>query len=339
MAQTDKPLVSMIVLCYNQAQFVVETLESVKAQTYKPTQLIIFDDCSSDDSVAVIEKWLLENDVECIFIRHERNQGICKSLNQALSHAIGKYISMIASDDIWLPDKIATQVEIMESQPDQVGVVYSDAFRIDEDGNVLPDKFIPADRRLPEMPQGQILNTLLEGNFIPGMATLIRRSCFDKVGPYDESLRWEDWDMWMRIARDYHFAYSPVPSARYRVHPKSVSHSNRNRMVKDTCRIGLKQFAIGTLTPDQKSRLTSFTLGLSEYLYGQGDAEVPEILLTLWRSTGNVKAHWMYRFARFGVPFHDWQRAIRWRLRLQHLLGLAKLERQRHPPAAKNGIA
>ena len=61
MAQTDKPLVSMIVLCYNQAQFVVETLESVRAQTYKHTELIIIDDCSTDDSVAVIERWLHEN--------------------------------------------------------------------------------------------------------------------------------------------------------------------------------------------------------------------------------------------------------------------------------------
>ena len=65
MAQTDKPLVSMIVVCYNQARFVVETLESIKAQTYKPTELIVLDDCSSDDSVAVIETWLREARIEC----------------------------------------------------------------------------------------------------------------------------------------------------------------------------------------------------------------------------------------------------------------------------------
>ena len=182
MTEIANPMVSMIVLCYNQSRFVLETLESVKAQTYKTTQLIIVDDCSSDDSVATIESWLHENGIDCTFIRHQKNQGICKSLNDALAVATGKYISMVASDDIWLPDKIAQQVEIMESQPDHVGVLYSDAFQMDEHGNLLPDMFIAAHRKLPEMPQGQILDTLLEGNFIPAMTTLIRRSCYDKVG-------------------------------------------------------------------------------------------------------------------------------------------------------------
>ena len=182
MTQTANPLVSTIVLCYNQSQFVLETLESVKAQTYKATQLIIVDDCSSDDSVATIERWLQENGIDCTFIRHQKNQGICKSLNDALAVATGKYISMVASDDVWLPDKIARQVEIMESQPDHVGVLYSDAFQIDEHGHALPDMFIAAHRKLPEMPQGASTRCLLEGNFIPGMTTLIRRSCYDKVG-------------------------------------------------------------------------------------------------------------------------------------------------------------
>ena len=83
------PLVSMIVICYNQARFVVETLESVKAQSYKNTELIIVDDCSTDDSVAVIERWLRENGIQCTFIRHEKNQGVCKALNDALAVASG----------------------------------------------------------------------------------------------------------------------------------------------------------------------------------------------------------------------------------------------------------
>jgi glycosyltransferase involved in cell wall biosynthesis len=146
MAQTDNPLVSMIVVCYNQARFVVETLESVKAQTYQLTELIILDDCSSDGSVAVIENWLRENRIECTFIRHEKNQGTCKTVNDALAVATGKYISMIASDDVWLPDKIARQVEIMESQPDDVGVLYSDAFRLNELGDSLPSTYLPSSR-------------------------------------------------------------------------------------------------------------------------------------------------------------------------------------------------
>ena len=315
------PLVSTIVLCYNQSQFVLETLESIKAQTYKTTQLIIVDDCSSDDSVATIGCWLQENGIDCTFIRHQKNQGICKSLNEALGIANGEYISMVASDDVWLPDKIERQVEIMQSQPASVGILYSDAYQMDEHGNALPDMFIAAHRKLPEMPQGQILETLLGGNFIPGMTTLIRRSCYDKVGVYDENLAWEDWDMWMRIARHYTFLYSPTPSAKYRNHEKSFSHCDRARMVKDSFKICLKQFRLGHLKEDQESTLVRTMLNLSEELYRRSDAESSDILRALWQATGNKRALWMYRSTKLGFSFRNWHRANECRLRLGRFRG------------------
>jgi glycosyltransferase involved in cell wall biosynthesis len=316
--QTGDPLVSMIVLSYNQSRFVLETLESVRAQTYKATQLIIVDDCSSDSSVATIDRWLNESAIDCTFIRHRENQGICKSLNDALAVATGKYISAVASDDVWLPNKIAQQVEMMESQPDHVGIVYSDAFQMDENGHPLADMFIAAHRTLPEMPQGQILNILLEGNFIPAMTTLIRRSCYDKVGLYDENLPWEDWDMWMRLARHYSFIYSPTPSARYRYHKNSLTHSDPRRMIKDSFKICLKQ--IDSLNEEQKSRLIPILLNSSEYHYRTNDTEASDMLLGLWRATGNKKARWMYRFIKFGISHRNWQKAHAYFLRIRSLV-------------------
>jgi glycosyltransferase involved in cell wall biosynthesis len=313
--ETGNPLVSTIVLSYNQSGFVVETLEGVKAQTYKPTQLIIIDDCSTDDSVATIERWLQANGMDCTFIRHQKNLGICKSLNDALAVATGKYVSMIASDDVWLPDKIARQVALLESQPDHVGIAYSDAFQIDEQGRPLPNMFIAAHRKLPEMPQGEILNVLLEGNFIPGMTTLVRRGCYDRVGLYDENLPWEDWDMWMRIARRYTFLYLPTPTAKYRRHEKSLSRSDRVAMLKGSFKTCLKQFDLGHLNEAQKLSLTNRLLDVSEELYGRGDAEASALLLALWRATGSKRAGWMYRFANLGVSYRNWQRAYSFRLK------------------------
>jgi glycosyltransferase involved in cell wall biosynthesis len=314
------PLVTMIVLCYNQARFVVETLESVKAQTYKHTELIIIDDCSSDDSVAVINRWLRENnDVRCTFIPHQKNQGICKSLNEALALTSGKYISMIAADDIWLPDKIERQVAIMESQPDSVGVLYTDAFRIGENGRELPQMFVEFHRRLPEIPQGDILDVLVQDNFIPGMTTLIRRACYSKVGLYDENLPWEDWDMWLRIARRYSFIYSATPSAKYREHEKSYSHSDRTRMRKDAVKICIKQIRMRDLTEEQKSKLAGRMLHTSEELYKQNDPESCDTSLAVWRATGRKRAQWMYRFTRLGISFQNWQRACRYRAKLRRL--------------------
>ena len=279
--ETGNPLVSMIVVCYNQSRFVVETLESVKAQTYKPTQLIIVDDCSSDDSVAVIEDWLRKNRIDCIFVRHQENQGICKTVNEALSLATGKYISPIASDDAWMPDKIERQVEIMESQPDDVGVIYSDAVQMDEHGHTLPGLFIASHWNLPEMPQGRILTSLLDGNFVVPPTTLIRKSCYDKVGVYDEDLPWEDWDMWMRIARHYSFLCSAIPFAKYRLHDKSYTGSDPSRIARESCRVCLKQFAVGNLSIDQKSKLTARLLSMSEDLYKKKDPDAGEYPLGL----------------------------------------------------------
>jgi glycosyltransferase involved in cell wall biosynthesis len=309
--QTGGPLVSTIVLSYNHRQYLPETLESVKAQTYRATELIIVDDCSTDDSVAIIESWLQENKIHCTFIRHDKNQGICKSLNDALAVATGEYISMVASDDIWLPDKTARQVEIMEAQPNQVGILYSDAFQIDEHGRPLPDMFIAAHRNLSVMPQGQILTVLLGGNFIPGMATLIRRECYKKVGLYDETLPWEDWDMWLRIARHYSFVYSTTPSAKYRYHEKSLSHSDRARMVKESIKIGLKQFSLDQLEDDQKSFLIETMLNYSAELYRRDGAQSADTLLAVWQATNDGSVGWMYRLERFGFSFRSWQRTNR----------------------------
>ncbi len=304
-------------LSYNQSRFVRETLESIKSQTYRNTELIIIDDCSTDDSVTVIECWLQENAVQCNFIRHQKNQGICKSLNEAVGLTTGKYVSMVASDDIWLPDKIERQVAIMESQPGTVGVLYSDAFQIDENGRPLPEMFIASCRNLHEMPQGQILDKLLQGNFIAAQTALVRRVCYDEVGLYDEDLPWEDWDMWMRIARRYSFLYSPTPAAKYRVHAKSFSHSDPARMLKDSFKICLKQFRVGDLNESQRLTLTGTLLNLSEELYKRKDVESREMLSTLCQVTRNKRAEWMYRFARFGVSFRNWQRANGLRTKLR----------------------
>ena len=99
------PLVSIIALCYNQEEFLCETLESIKAQTYKNLELIIIDDCSTDQSVKKIESWIKANNHNCNFITNKENLGLVKSLNIAVKKCKGKYYSLIACDDIYLPKK------------------------------------------------------------------------------------------------------------------------------------------------------------------------------------------------------------------------------------------
>jgi glycosyltransferase involved in cell wall biosynthesis len=245
------PLVSATVLCYNQARFVIECLESVKAQSYPNLELIVNDDASKDNSVAVIHDWLAKSGIPHHFLKNKTNQGICRSLNNILRQARGKYISGIAADDVWLPGKLLRQVELMERFPAKVGVVYSDALQMDEQGKLLPLKFMDADGRRPRsgvIPEGNIQMALWQGNnFIAPMTTLIRRECFDRVGLYDETLFAEDWDMWLRISRCYDFAYSHEISAKYRIVGTSATRSNLDRLLDDMCRTCLKHLESGQL--------------------------------------------------------------------------------------------
>ena len=104
--------------------------------------MIVFDDASTDNSVDVIEAWIRRTGVPWLLLAHDTNMGICRSLNDALRHARGQYIAMVAADDAWLPDKTAGQVHLMERLPSSVGMLYSNAYQIDEGGNPLPELFI-----------------------------------------------------------------------------------------------------------------------------------------------------------------------------------------------------
>jgi hypothetical protein len=231
---------------------VVECLEAVKAQNYPNLELIINDDASKDDSVAVIQRWLSQNNLPHHFLRNETNQGICRSLNNTLKHARGKYVSGIAADDVWLPGKLQTQVRILEQLPAKVGVVYSDALQMDENGRLLPEKFIQAHRNFESLPAGNIHKILWEDNFIPAMATMTRRECFDKVGFYDENLFYEDWDMWLRISQAYDFVFSNEISAKYRLVTTSMVRSQWPRLVDAMCQICVKHLKSGQLEPEAR---------------------------------------------------------------------------------------
>jgi glycosyltransferase involved in cell wall biosynthesis len=224
------PLVTVIATCFNHERFVVECLESIRAQTYPNIQLIIADDCSTDGSVARIREWLRKTGMSCTLVLHDENQGVCRTRNDELAHAQGKYVSGLSTDDVWLPHKLAAQVEQMERLPPAVGVAYGDAVRMDEEGRPLPNTFTEEIGGMKDRPEGDLYEALLARNFIPAMATLVRRECYESVGPYDEALSYEDWDMWLRLARRYEFAFTPGICARYRVHRGSLSHTLTNRL-------------------------------------------------------------------------------------------------------------
>lgn len=195
----------------------MECLESIRAQTYQSFELIVTDDGSKDNSPELISDWLAKNYPAAKFIHHQANVGLCRTLNEALAHAQGEYISMIATDDAWEADKIEYQMATLHQYGPEIAVAYSDASRMDENGQRLPKDFIESHTPECTRPSGKIFSELANRNFIPAMATLIRRNALESVGWYDERLAYEDYDMWLRLAERYEFVYSPNVVARYRI--------------------------------------------------------------------------------------------------------------------------
>src|ERR1700741_1709140 len=211
----NSPLVTVIAINYNSEPYVLETLESIKQQTYENIQLCIIDDHSTDRSVDLIKQWLQTYQRPYKITLNEKNLGICATLNKVFNQADGKYISATATDDILLPDKISRQVEIMESAPNDVCAVYSNAYLVNSDGTFRDKTFIER-RNVQGYPQGNIFETLLTDNFIPAMSVLLKNDSYKAVGNFDENLIYEDYDMWLRLSKKFKFIYSDYISVKYR---------------------------------------------------------------------------------------------------------------------------
>ena len=144
----DYPLVTVFTLIYNtNPKFVIEAIESVRANNYPNLQHIIIDDCSSDQlPKEKVKNWILENNYPCEFYEHEINYGVCKTLNHVLELAKGKYI-FGCSDDVILNNKIITEVNILNNLDEKYAATYSDAYLINDENKVLQGLFIEKFRK------------------------------------------------------------------------------------------------------------------------------------------------------------------------------------------------
>lgn len=206
----NKPLVTVICLCYNHAKFAIEAFESVLNQSYSNVELIIADDFSTDNSVEVIEKWLT-NHPEIPFFANNENIGNTKTFNRCLKVAKGEYIIDLAADDVLKSDCIVKQLKgFTESTYKNLGLVYGNAELITEKGTFI-ENYFPTDKygkKLKPEPTGDIYMNILNGTTkLCSISALTKREVFDQLNGYDENLAYEDYDFWIRASRVYNFDY------------------------------------------------------------------------------------------------------------------------------------
>jgi glycosyltransferase involved in cell wall biosynthesis len=225
----DNPLVSIIAICYNHSEFLKETLDSIKNQTYSNIQLIIMDDCSKDNSVILINEWIKENNVACTFIAHEKNQGLCKTLNEALSHVKGIFFQGFACDDIMMLDKIEKNVQTFLNADENLAVVHSDAEVIDKNGIKLFDSYHDT-YDYPKTEPKNYRHAILSCPLLLAPSVLIKTKIIEELGNYDENYFIDDWPMWMKISRKYSFAKINEKLIKYRYLDTSMSHGNTSKI-------------------------------------------------------------------------------------------------------------
>jgi len=223
--------VSVIIPAYNQAILTGKTIESVLSQTYKNIEIIVVDDGSTDNTAEFLEAYTGR-----IKYLYKKNGGACSARNAGIKLATGEYIGLLDCDDLYLPEKIELSVKFLESHSD-CGFVHSAAYFVDGNGNILR-KF----SHCLSCRTGPIVKDLLFRDFICNSTVVVRKSCFNKAGLFDESIFTPgDWDMWLRLAENYKAGYIDKPLVSYRV-SSSYNLSHIEQMKKEEFRVLNKAF-------------------------------------------------------------------------------------------------
>lgn len=217
--------VSVIVPCFNHARFLDDSINGILGQHHADLELNIVDDCSTDNSWEIIQTWA-NRDSRVKALRHEKNGGLSRSRNDALRAATGEFIAFCDSDDVWEPEKLKTELSMLQDNP-ACGIIYSDASIIDDQGQPTGKRFSDL-FPVPAPASGWLFSELAKRNFINIQSVVIRKECVERVGNFDENIEWvQDWWYWIQLSRHFQFLYCKSPLGRYRVHSGSTNLVHR----------------------------------------------------------------------------------------------------------------
>ena len=208
-------LVSVIIPAYNHEDYIKECIESVLNQTYKNLEVIVEDDCSTDNTKEVIKEI---NDKRLKTIFSKKNKGTVNTINELTKICHGKYITAIGSDDVWYPTKIEEQLKVFQENP-KLGAVFTLAEFIDENGNKYEDDNpILNVFRKGNTSQGKRLRMFYEiGNHLCHSSSMITKKVVDDIGLYNKAFRQlHDYEYWVRIINKYNIHIINKKLVKYR---------------------------------------------------------------------------------------------------------------------------
>ena len=268
-------LVSVIIPTYNRPDYLREAVDSAFIQTYPFLEILVIDDGSSDEGAltkSVLKPYFSADSLSPrkpkVTYLYQKNGGLVSAVNRGLALAQGEYIQRLDDDDRLLSEKIARSVEVFQAQP-EVGLVATGYYHIDAAGKrirTFPPRPCPEPTRLLKM---------LMGCISACAGVMVRSVVHQKVGVYRD-IKAQDYEMWVRVAKDFKVETIDLSLAEYRQHPGSSINikDNRTKMEQDILNFTdeqIKSTPLEELIPNLRSRPHAYALRAAVYLQQDGE--------------------------------------------------------------------
>lgn len=213
---SNRPMFSVIMIAYNRAALISDAIESVLAQTYPDFELIIVDDGSTDNTVAIAKKYQ-RKDNRIVIVKNKRNKGIPYTRNRGNKIARGKYITVLDSDDEMMPELLEKTLHAFEQNPSATVVYPHHIYQLKDTGQIQKDVIYP-------------LIYLFSANIIQNSGVSFKRAFIEKNNiSYNEAFKLaEDYEFWMQmISKDARFISIPETLVLFKIHKKSSDYQKK----------------------------------------------------------------------------------------------------------------
>lgn len=207
-------LISIVIPTYNCSQHISSAIDSVLAQTYRNIEVIVVDDGSIDDTKSILKRY--GSKIKYVF---QSNSGPSAARNKGIKLSSGEFIAFLDADDVWVPNKLELQTQLMEQYRD-IGLVGCGYYNIDSRGKIVSGPFIPKSFKN----NSELVREIMVRPVLNTPSVLVKKLCFEKVGLFDENLKGaEDWKMWIQIAKNFPIGFIEQPLLMIRMHGSNIS--------------------------------------------------------------------------------------------------------------------
>jgi len=303
-----KTVVSVVIPAFNSGRFIGEAIDSVLVQGIAAMEVVVVDDGSTDDTEQVVRRYTGR-----VRYLQRSHSGPSAARNAGIRASTSEYVAFLDSDDLWPAGTLKARIDLLDTHND-MGLVFGDFEKFDDDGVVMPSMFRQRDLLGDFLGEGPYLQDafakLFSCNYIATPTAVVRRAVLTDVGGFDEKLRYvEDMDLWFRIAERYSIGFVPDVAASVRRHGQNTSRdvAAMSRSFLDVLEKLEKTVSRGHLQMVQRRfGVAARDLGY-HYLMNGMRAEARAVLLRGLRRHGNLRSLLYYAAALIGP-----QRSLGW---------------------------